>query len=289
MSVTVRAIVLICLAWCTFSVPNASAASDSLALDRLFGVGPTETFTIRSEVLDRDFYIYVRLPQDYDDPDCDWPVVYMLDGGILFPMLAPYHFMMEIDGLAPAAVLVGISYGGLGFEKGNYRATDYTAPAEAPGHYGGAGAYQHFLADELIPKIAADYRVDHDRSLILGQSLGGQFTLYTALTRPDLFSAYLSINPALHRNVDHFVELEPVSGEVPTRILITRASEDPGLFQAALDRWLARWRASGSDMLALSIEALEDEHHASSAPAAYRAAMQWWTGGLLQGCTEETR
>jgi len=60
------------------------------ALDRLFGMGPVDTFTIQSEILGRDFHIYVRKPLRYDEVDCDWPVVYVLDGGILFPMLSPF-------------------------------------------------------------------------------------------------------------------------------------------------------------------------------------------------------
>lgn len=263
---------------------GAWADSGGSALDRLFGLGPAETFTIHSETLERDFHVYVRRPLQYDESGCNWPVVYMLDGGILFPMLAPLHFMMEIDELAPPAVLVGISYGGLGFANGNMRSTDYTAPASEPDYYGGAVRYQQFLADELIPRINAGYRVDHDRSLVLGQSLGGQFTLYTALTRPGLFGAYLSINPALHRNVDHFLELQAPHRAEPTRILITRASEDEEQFASTLDRWLAHWRETESQALALSVSVLTNEHHASSAPAAYRAALEWWSPKVSSDC-----
>lgn len=247
------------------------------ALDRLFGLGPVETFTIQSETLDRGFHIYVRLPLEYEESACDWPVVYLLDGGILFPMLAPYHFMMQIDELAPAAVMVGISYGGLGSANGNYRSTDYTAPAEEPELFGGAAAYQSFLADELIPRIEADYRVDQSSSLVLGQSLGGQFTLYTALTRPDLFGFYLSMNPALHRNLDYFKQLEPAERTTPTPILITRSTEEPSRLSGPLQQWIRHWQVSNDDALALDIHWLANQHHASSAPAAYREAMQWWS------------
>lgn len=264
------------LLFCALVLSGTSAAADSTPLDRLFGLGPVETFTLHSERLARDFYIYVRVPQQYDESDCDWPVVYMLDGGILFPMLAPYHFMLEIDELAKPAVLVGISYGGLGFDNGNLRSTDFTAPAPEPEFYGGASDYQEFLTAELIPRINQGFRVDHRQSLVLGQSLGGQFTLYTALTRPDLFAAYLSINPALHRNVEHFLGLDPAERDQPARLMITRASEDGEPFRIALDHWLAHWRATESDALDLSVETLEDQHHASSAPAAYRAAFEWW-------------
>ncbi|WP_181918921.1 alpha/beta hydrolase [Wenzhouxiangella sediminis] len=285
MNRTVCTVALISLAFCCLALAGPSTDGESTPLARLFGMGPAENFTIRSETLERDFHVYIRLPREYAESECDWPVVYMLDGGILFPMLAPLHLMMEIDDLAPPAVLVGISYGGLGYANGNMRSTDYTAPAPEPDYYGGADAYQRFLSEELIPKINRDYRVDHDRSLVLGQSLGGQFTLYTALTRPDLFGAYLSINPALHRNVEFFIELEPAARQDPTPLLITRASEDREPFRNALDQWLEHWRGREAGSLALSVQGLEDEHHASSAPAAYRQAMAWWAAAGGDTCS----
>ena len=253
-----------------------AAASDKLVLDRLFGMGPVDTFTIQSETLGRDFHIYVRKPLRYDEVDCDWPVVYLLDGGILFPMLTPLQFMLEIDGLAPPVVVVGISYGGLGFSNGNLRATDYTAPAEEPEFFGGAYHYQGFLVDELIPRIEADYRIDQADSLILGQSLAGQFTLLTALTRPDMFGHYLSINPALHANLDYFLALEPAERDHATPVMITRSTEEEPRFSGPLQHWLTDWRARGDPSLDLETRWLADQHHASSAPAAYRAAVEWW-------------
>jgi predicted alpha/beta superfamily hydrolase len=264
----------------------APGADASPELERLFGLGPTvETFSLSSETLERDFHVYVRLPRDYDDADCDWPVVYLLDGGILFPMLAPYQLMLELDELAPQLVMVGISYGGLGYANGNLRSTDYTAPAPEPDYYGGADAYQDFLADELLPRIEADYRVDATRSLVMGQSLGGQFTLYTALERPELFSAYLAINPALHANADYFIDLEPAAREAATPILITRASEDDPRFVEPLDRWLSSRSPSQREALDLTVAPLADQFHASSAPAAYRVAMRWWPDTSGSNCS----
>ena len=253
------------------------------ALDRLFGMGPVDAFTIESETLGRDLHIYVRLPLTYAESACDWPVVYLLDGGILFPMLAPHQLMMEFDEISEPVVMVGISYGGLGFSNGNLRGTDYTAPAEDPAYFGGANAYQDFLADELIPRINADYRVDQAGSLILGQSLGGQFTLLTALTRPELFGAYLSINPALHRNVDYFMNLQPSERKSPTPLLITRSTEEPTRFSGPLQQWIDHWEAAENDALALEVRWLAHQHHASSAPEAYRNALGWWSPA---GCSE---
>lgn len=255
-------------------------------LDGLFGLGPVESFTLQSEGLDRDFYIYVRLPRGYAERDCAWPVVYLLDGGILFPMLSPHQLMLEIDEQAPPLVMVGISYGGLGFRNGNLRSTDYTAPAAEPEYYGGASAYQAFLAEELLPRIEASYRVDPDSSLIVGQSLGGQFTLYSALTRPELFSAYLSINPALHRNLDFFLDLAPSDRDRPTPLLITRSSEESAPLAEPLESWLTDWPLRHPDALALQVESLPGQFHASSAPEAYRSAMAWWSPSTA-GCAAD--
>jgi hypothetical protein len=252
----------------------------------LFGMGDPDVFTIRASGLDREFHVYVRTPPDYDERDCDWPVVFLLDGGILFPMLAPYQLMLEIDELAPEAVVVGISYGGLGFASGNLRATDYTAPADAPDYFGGADAYQAFLAEELIPRLRRDWRIDWDRSVIVGQSLGGQFTLYTALTRPALFSAYVAVNPALHANVDRFVALSPAPRDEPAPLLVTIGSEESARFREPAEKWLAGWRARGDEALALSIERLAGQHHASSAPAAYKRAMRWRAADWGEACVE---
>ena len=254
---------------------NPALADDEL--NRLFGLGPVETFTLQSETLGRDFYLYVRLPLNYKDSSCDWPVVYVLDGGILFPMLAPLQFMLEIDERAPAVVMVGISYGGLGFSNGNLRSTDYTAPSAEPEYYGGASAYQDFLADELIPKIQADYRVDQTSSLILGQSLGGQFTLLTALERPELFGHYLAINPAIHNNSEYFIELEAAARATPTPLLITRSTEERAALSGPLQYWLNHSQASDQALLALETRWLAGQYHASSAPAAYLEAIEWWS------------
>ncbi|MEM7054163.1 MAG: alpha/beta hydrolase-fold protein [Pseudomonadota bacterium] len=260
-----------------FAIVISSQASANEKLDRLFGLGPLDAFTVQSETLGRDFHIYVRLPLDYEESSCEWPVVYLLDGGILFPMLAPYQLMLEIDELAPPVVMVGISYGGLSFSNGNYRSTDYTAPAEEPAFYGGAASYQDFLADELIPRINADYRVDQQKSLVLGQSLGGQFTLLTALSRPALFGNYLAINPALHNNVAYFKQLKPAERATATPILITRSTEERPRFSGPLQQWLGHWQSNGNESLALELQWLPNQHHASSAPIAYQKAIQWWS------------
>lgn len=244
-------------------------------LDRLFGMGQPDAFTLTSEVLERDFHIYVRLPRGYGESEEKWPVIYLLDGGILFPMLAPYHFMLTIDGIAPEAIIVGISYGGLGFANGNMRATDYTVASDEVEHYGGAPEFQSFLDSGLLPLIDERYRTDPGRRVIVGQSLGGQFVMYTALTRPELFWGHIAVNPALHRNLAFFRDYKTPTGAERARLFIGAGTLDDPRFRVSANEWIDSWKAREDSHLELKVAELTGEHHASAAPAAYRAGLRW--------------
>lgn len=247
----------------------ASTAVPERIPDPLFGLGDREMFVLHSQTLDRDFHILVRLPRSYDESERSYPMALLLDGGILFPMLVPFQLLMEVQDNAEELIVVGVSYGGLGFANGNLRGTDYTAPSPDVAFFGGAMAYQDFLADELLPRLQADYRLDAGRRLLLGQSLGGQFAIHAALTRPELFSTYVAVNPALHANLDHFLALVPQADAAPTRLLVALGTEDDPRFRLPTLEWLERRPTCTECSLTLELLELPDGHHATSAPAAY--------------------
>lgn len=241
------------------------------AADPMFGLGDREQFRLSSELLDRDFHILIRLPRSYGETDRHYPMALLLDGGILFPMLAPYQLMMEVQGSADEVIVVGVSYGGLGFANGNLRGTDFTAPSPDPEreYFGGATAYQEFLATELLPMLRSAYRIDEKQTLLLGQSLGGQFAIHAALTRPELFSTYVAVNPALHANLAYFLDPEGLASEGRTRLFVAMGSEDDPRFREPALRWLQEWWPRTDRPFELEMLPLEGEYHATSAPAAY--------------------
>lgn len=264
-----RLYVLICLA----VVTSVTTAGEQM--EQLFGMGNPESFTLHAENLERDFHVFVRVPLSYAESDQQYPMVLLLDGGILFPMLAPYQLMLEIDEVVPEAIVVGVSYGGLGYANGNMRSTDYTAPADEPDYYGGAEAYQTFLRQQLLPEVDKRFRVDPHRRVIAGQSLGGQFVLYTALSAPELFWGHIAINPALHRNMPFFRDFQPTRDAQPTRLMVTMAQWDAERFREPAKAWIDAWRPPNNRHLQLQVAPLDDQHHASSAPQAYKTAMRW--------------
>lgn len=252
----------------------ASPVQAKATPDPLFGLGEREVFTFTSDSLGRDFHVLVRLPRSYGESARSYPMAFLLDGGILFPMLSPYQLMMEVQGSADELIMVGISYGGLGFSNGNLRGTDYTAPSPQVAYFGGAEAFQAMLADELLPRLQRDYRIDPARRVLFGQSLGGQFAIHAALTRPTLFSTYVAINPALHANLPYFLALEPVAVEAPTRLVLAMGSEDDPRYREAALAWWSAWQARDERPFELDMIEIEGAHHATSAPDAYFEVIQ---------------
>ena len=261
-------LLLLCLVGC------AASAEPPRAVDPMFGLGDRESFSFRSDRLDRDFHVLVRLPRSYGEGDRDYPMVFLLDGGILFPMLSPFQLMMEVEGSADEVILVGISYGGLGFSNGNLRGTDYTAASPEIEYFGGAADFAAFLGEQLLPELRARYRIDAERRVLLGQSLGGQFAIFGALTRPELFSTWVAVNPAIHANLAMFLELAAQPDAPPTELVLALGSDDTPRYRDAAVDWLSARRADPDPGVALKLIELPGAHHATSAPAAYFAVVR---------------
>ncbi|WP_310160843.1 alpha/beta hydrolase-fold protein [Pseudoxanthomonas japonensis] len=77
-------------------------------------------------------HICVRYPDAYDAALATrYPVVVVLDGDGLFPLLAPTPLFLHDDEQRPEAIIVGIAYSG--FDPViNKRHVDFTAPVFAP-------------------------------------------------------------------------------------------------------------------------------------------------------------
>lgn len=77
------------------------------------------------------------------------------------------------------------------------RFDEYT-PAEDPEHGGGgAERYGLFLTRELKPFIDHEYRTDHERTALMGSSLGGLCALYLAWQYPRHFPKVAALSPSL--------------------------------------------------------------------------------------------
>lgn len=250
------------------------AGTSSASSEYLHGLGDTRYVALEAPQIGRSFHVFTRLPARYSEGDSDFPVIYLLDGGALYPMLSSYSQYLTFGEEMPASILVGISYGSTDFEGGNFRSTDYTAPSPERDYWGGAEKFQAFLAEELIPYIERTYRADPERRIIFGQSIGGQFVLYTALTRPGLFWGHIASNPALHRNLDWFLR-DAAAPEAPSKLFVASGEFDDPRFRDPALRWIAHRRTV--DRLPWEFHAIDlaGHSHMSAPPASFRAGLAW--------------
>jgi len=246
------------------------------------GLGDTRYHHIESAAVGRGYHVYVMLPDGYDPTADDmYPTIYVLDGGALFPLFAAYYRYLNFGEEIPDSIIVGVSYGSDTFEGGNFRSTDYTAPSDERDYWGGAKKFQSFLSDELIPMIEGNYQSRAYRRVIFGQSIGGQFVLYTALTKPHLFWGHVASNPALHRNLPFYLEkhAEVTPGREQSRLFVADGTLNDAEYREPNLQWIDYWSERDDKPWQLKTVDLEGHSHMSAPPASFRQGMSWLFSG----------
>lgn len=154
----------------------------------------------------RDVIAY--LPPGYEEePERTYPVLYLQDGQNLFDGRTSFvkgrtwmvreHADETIEaGEVEPLVIVGI------YNTGDRRLAEYTHEYNWQMGGGEADKYGDLLTRELMPWIASQYRVRHDREStgLGGSSLGGLVTLYLGLRYPHVFGKLGILSPSVWWN-----------------------------------------------------------------------------------------
>ncbi|MGY4516264.1 alpha/beta hydrolase-fold protein [Lysobacter sp. HA18] len=190
---------------------------------------PHERLTLTSAALHEVRRINVYLPPSYDaDPGRRYPVLYMLDGGEAedFPHVTRAADRLIRQGAVRPFVIVGI--------ENTVRRRDMTGPTQDAADLkvtsspGGAPSFRRFLASELIPVVESRYRLTRE-SAVIGESLAGLFVIDTLMQEPDLFDAYVAIDPSLWWNRREAIRALPerlaAFGQRHVRVLLTAGGE----------------------------------------------------------------
>lgn len=264
-----------------FSLALSPAAAQEGNVDYLHGLNGSTTHTLTATATGQTYGIHVRLPEDYSETR-RYPTIYLLDGGITYPLLGGYYRYLNLAGDVPNLIVVGIAYPGNSFPKGNLRGGDFTAPAESAAHFGGGPDFLDFFASDLFAFIEGKYAADPASRILFGQSLGGQFGILAAETRPELFYGIISSNPALHRNLEYFLAFaendvadNDVAPSHKTRLYVSLASNDDDRFRIPARRWAAHMRQQTGRPYSLKIAEAKAHNHFSAAPEAFRNGLIW--------------
>ncbi|MFK5982900.1 MAG: alpha/beta hydrolase-fold protein [Flavobacteriaceae bacterium] len=147
---------------------------------------------LKSTILNEERPIIISLPKDYANSEAQYPVLYLTDG-----LQNIWHVMGAIEVLArtgsiPPMIVVGI--------ESTNRIRDFTLTAsENNPESGGGKKFLDFIQKELIPFVDSNYRTNSFR-ILEGHSLGGLFAASTLIEKPDLFSGFIIMSPAMWWN-----------------------------------------------------------------------------------------
>jgi len=256
-------LVVLTLFLCSCVMATPSTPNDKFPslkyLPSLYG----DYFDIDSSAVGRSFHIYVRLPQGYDaDRTRTYPVVYLLDGDSLFPLLSPTHLFLTYDEKLSEAIIVGICYGGFDASV-NKRDVDFSAS--------GASHFLDFLKRELIPAVDRRYRVDANKRILLGQSRGADFVLWSASAEPSLFWGRIASSPDA---------ILPSAGQIPSKegellVAVSYGTRDRDTRQRVAREWVESWSSGNDAPWNIKLFTIQDGTHAASVGEVYRQTMLW--------------
>ncbi|MFT4937220.1 MAG: putative alpha/beta superfamily hydrolase [Paraglaciecola sp.] len=254
--------------------------SRAVAWDKIQGLGEVEYFQLENTKPGKSTYpyhIFVRLPDEYKQAEKEsYPTLYLLDGGTNFPLFAAYYTYLRWMQDVPPMIIVGISYGTHDWRKGNDRSHDFTVSSTEREHWGGAQVFEQFLSNTLMPSMLQKYRVDSHKQILFGQSLGGQFALYTSMYGNAPFYAVIASNPALHRNLDYFRQAMNKRETRPKIYVSTAELDDPKYREPALD-WINHWQGQKVEWEHSFVD-LKGQNHLSATPLALRNGLKWIFG-----------
>lgn len=171
----------------------------------------TEVRKLSSEIVGQEFRLLIATPErPSSSPDVTYPVLYLLDADISFPLVLQVALSLQNGFELPPVLIVGIGYAGGPREGMVQRNRDYTPTEEAiymkfaaqwsggrRVETGGAAKFLRFIREELQPFIEENYPADPDDATVFGHSFGGLFAAYTLFHAPDTFERYILGSPAL--------------------------------------------------------------------------------------------
>jgi predicted alpha/beta superfamily hydrolase len=167
----------------------------------------TEVRDVHAAALNRDYQVFVALPDSYRTSNRRYPLLFVVDANYAFPLSRNIAQRLSRHAGMEEVIVVGLSYAkgdaAVYSRRRDYTPTtprthDYSSdmPGRAPA-FGEAEAYGRFIEADVFPLIAANYRADMGRKIFAGHSYGSLLGLQLLLTRPDTFEHYILGSPSL--------------------------------------------------------------------------------------------
>ena len=224
----------------------------------------------------RHYQLHIGLPDSYGkDPSRRYPVVYVTDAYWDFAKIKLIGGALAYDRVTPEFITVGLGYAGANLNYGDLRRWEL-APApfgdngENSGH---AADFLRELKTRIVPLVDAEYRTDRSYRVLAGSSLGGTFALYTMLSDPDLFQAYVAATPDVTLGNDWLFRYEEkfaASGAgLKGRLFMTVGGNEQPAYLSGIIRFNQRLASRRYPGLDYQFRIVEGERHSGGVFEAY--------------------
>jgi predicted alpha/beta superfamily hydrolase len=239
----------------------------------------TEVRQLKSSATGRNYDIYIRPPEGYDQAKAKkYPVLYVLDGQWDFKLLDSIYGGLYYNGFVPEMIIVGITYSGDQPDYNALRTMDYTPVADIfISGSGDAPKFLTFLKEQFIPYIESNYRVDPSQRVLMGSSFGGTFTLYALYSEPTLFSGYVAASPvvtygnrfAFKQEADYAAS----HNDLPVRLFLSVGELED--LAGPVHEFMQILSDRNYPGLAMETRTIQGERHASNKPEAYNRGLRF--------------
>ncbi|APG51753.1 TPA: alpha/beta fold hydrolase [Providencia stuartii] len=142
----------------------------------------------------RTYRIFSAVPHGMQSPR---PVLYMLDGNGIFPLVVNRAIQKLPKDKLP--IIIGVGYPIHEAFPKQLRTYDYT-PRVAGDDFaqgGGSEELSQFLTSQIRPWVEQQFAIDKQKQTLFGHSFGGLFTLMAYQKHPTAFQSFVSASPSL--------------------------------------------------------------------------------------------
>lgn len=158
----------------------------------------TQLHTIKSEINNQGYDIYVRLPGGYNNrtEGTTYDTLYILNGQWDFGLVMSIFGNCHYDNLIPEMILIGIGWTRQEADEEVQLLSrrDFTAYVKDGHLSGGATTFATIIEKEIIPYVENNFATNSNRCLY-GSSIAAWFALFAAFYTPNLFNKYILSSP----------------------------------------------------------------------------------------------
>lgn len=248
----------------------------------------TQVVPISDTQADRQYELYIKLPEAYDeDPEKRFPVIYATDGNWQMDLLSGNAGI-----LIPDAILVGISWQ-KDFRKEvdddrphasrfrDYSMVPHRDPAiQSKYKLGQARNHLTFIRDDVIAFVEDNFRTAPGKRAYLGYSMGGSFGAYILFAEPDTFDHYILGSPAFdQREIDFITDMaaapQAAGKDMNAHVFVSIGELEENEMELTKSFMALLQRQAQPGLVHTDLQIIKGSDHAAAVPETFTRGLKW--------------